>query len=135
MTPSLWLVVRVAHLLAAAIWTGGLVTLGVLVVALRRAGATREQLRAAARAFANLSWSGLGVAVATGVVQATTLRLWGHGALHVKLALVSTMVLLAGVHQLTARRTSARARGVIQLGILALALGTFVAAARLAAGA
>ena len=43
--------IRWLHLLAASVWTGGLIVLGALVVALRRAGVEREVLRAAARQY------------------------------------------------------------------------------------
>jgi putative copper export protein len=47
---------RFFHLLGAMVWVGGLITLGALVPALRKAGADRALLQAAARQFGRLSW-------------------------------------------------------------------------------
>lgn len=115
------------HLLAAAVWTGGLITLAVLVVALRNAGAERTQLQAAARAFGYLSWTALGVAVATGLYQLSTYG-WPWSRLTLKLTLVGISAALALFHQVTARRTSPAMRGVIQGVILVLAIAIFGAA-------
>ena len=68
----LWL-----HLLAAATWTGGLIVLAALVVALRRAGAERPLLQAAARQFSRVSWTAMFVAVLTGLAQLTCLAYHG----------------------------------------------------------
>ena len=66
---TMLLVTRWVHLVAVATWTGGLIVLAALVVALRRAGADRELLRAAARQFGRVSWAAMAVAVLTGVAQ------------------------------------------------------------------
>lgn len=115
------------HLLAAAVWTGGLITLSVLVVALRNAGAERSQLQAAARAFGYLSWTALAVAVATGLYQLSRFG-WPWGRLNIKLTLVVISAALALLHQLTARRTSPAVRGALQGVILVLAIAIFGAA-------
>jgi len=118
---------RWIHLLAAAIWTGGLITLAVTVVALRKAGAERSQLQAAARAFGYLSWTALAVAVATGLYQLSRLG-WLWGRIGLKVTLVGISAALALFHQLTARRTSPRVRGAVQGVILVLAIAIFGAA-------
>jgi len=46
--------IRWIHLLAAAIWIGGMITVAALVPALRGARATSDQIRAAARRFGAL---------------------------------------------------------------------------------
>lgn len=53
------------HVLAAAVWVGGQVTLAALVPALRSAGA--QVPRAAANAFNRVAWPAFGLLVATGV--------------------------------------------------------------------
>ena len=53
------------HVLAAAVWVGGQITLAALVPALRAAGA--DVPRAAARAFNRVAWPAFGVLVLTGV--------------------------------------------------------------------
>ncbi|MCB9594114.1 MAG: hypothetical protein H6719_15375 [Sandaracinaceae bacterium] len=124
--------VRFFHLLAAAVWTGGMLTLAVLVVALRKAGAQREQLQAAARMFARVSWTAMAIAIGTGLGQVVLMRLpWGYGRLHVKIGLVALAVIIAAVHQLTAKRTSAGVRGAIQGVLLLVSLGIFAAAVAL----
>ena len=50
------------HLLGAAVWLGGTITVGGLVPALRRAGAERPQLQAMARQFGKVSWAAIGLA-------------------------------------------------------------------------
>ena len=56
-------IVKWIHLLAAAVWTGGLIVLAFLVTAIRRVTDDREVLRASARAFGVVSWSAMGVAL------------------------------------------------------------------------
>ncbi|GMQ84906.1 MAG: hypothetical protein BMS9Abin07_0471 [Acidimicrobiia bacterium] len=115
------------HLLAAAVWTGGLITLAVLVTALRSAGADRSQLRAAARAFGYLSWTALAIAAGTGFYQLSRLG-WPWSRLNLKLTLVGASAALALFHQVTARRTSPALRGALQGIILVLAIAIFGAA-------
>jgi putative copper export protein len=121
-----------AHLLGAAVWTGGLIVLAAAVVALRKSGATRHQLQAVARQFGRLSWTALGVLVATGIWQVERIGLdWSYGRLVFKLVLVGVVAALALAHQLTARRTSPAVRGALQGVILLVSVGIFGAAARL----
>ena len=128
-----WLpVVRWVHLMAAATWMGGLVVLGVAVVALRRAGAERPLLQAVARAFARASWIAMALAVPTGLLQVVEMQLpWSYSRLHFKLGAVALVVLLAGIHQATARTSSPRARGMLQAAILVASAGVFAAAVAL----
>ena len=115
------------HLLGAAVWTGGLITLAALVVALRRAGADRPMLQAAARQFGRLSWTALGVAVVTGLWQMELIG-YAYSDITLKLSLVITAGVLALIHQLTARNTSATVRGAIQGVILVVSVLIFGAA-------
>ena len=125
------LVLRWIHLVAAATWVGGLVVMGPLVVSLRRSGVGSEQLRAGARALARVSWAAMIVAVVTGIAQAQILFPWTYPRLHAKIGLVALTCALAGVHQLTARTSSARVRGLLQGGILAASLLVVAAAVAL----
>jgi putative copper export protein len=120
---------RFVHLVAAATWLGGLIVLGALVPALRKAGADVELLRAAARRFAVVSWTAMGLAVAAGLLQVVAMHLpWTYGRLHVKITLVVVAIALAGFHQVTAKRASPRSRGIVQGLILLVSLGIFGAA-------
>ena len=120
------------HLLAAATWTGGLITVGALVPALRKAGVTRDQLRAMARRFGTVSWAAFAIIVMTGIAQVAELGIsWSNATLSLKLGLVVLAVALAGVHQVTARRTSHAVRGVIQGLILGVSLAIFAVAVTL----
>ena len=124
--------IRWVHLIAAAIWTGGLITLAALVVALRRAGATREHLQAAARMFGRVSWTALAVSVTTGILQVERLGFdWSDAALTRKLTLVLIAGGLALGHQVTARYTSPGLRGAIQGIILVVSIAIFGAAVAL----
>lgn len=123
-------IVKSIHLVAAAVWTGGLLVLAFSVVAIRSATDDVEVLRSVARMFARVSWVAMGVAIASGVwlfffwhLQASDLA--------VKWSLIGLSVALALGHQLTAKRTPPAIRGVIQLIIMLLAIGIFAAAVQL----
>lgn len=123
----LWL-----HLVAAAVWVGGLVTVGALVPALRSAGAERPMLQAMARRFGVVSWAAMALAVGTGVIQIPRLGYgWFDEPVVRKLGLVVVAIGLAAAHQLTARRTTAAVRGALQGIILLVSLGILAAAVAL----
>lgn len=129
------LVLRWVHLVAAATWTGGLIVLAALVVALRRAGAERSLLQASARQFGKVSWVAMAIALGTGVAQVELYGWpWTYGRLHAKLGLVALTVALALYHQLTAAKSSPAQRGIVQLLILLASLGVFGAAVALRLG-
>lgn len=127
-------VVRFLHLLATAVWVGGLITLGALVAAVRRAGADRSVLRAMAQQFGKVSWAAMAVAVVTGVIQLARLDVslgddTGYAvALLIKLTLVGAAGGLALFHQLTAKTASPASRAVVQVLILLASLGIVAAA-------
>ncbi len=127
-------IVRFFHILSAAVWVGGLITLGVLVGALRRSGVQREDLRTMANSFRGLWWMATFVAVATGLIG-----LWQSGGLpsddtgypqrlFVKLALIGVAVALAVGHTMTARTASAATRGLIQSANLIVGIAVIAAA-------
>lgn len=122
--------VKWVHLLAAAVWTGGLIVLGALVGAIRRSTDDREVLRAVARRFGVVSWIAFATAVATGLWMYADLGLpWRD------FELKGTLVLLAGilalVHQFTARRSTPAVRGILQAAILVISIAIFGAAVAL----
>lgn len=121
------------HELAAAVWVGGLITLGALVPALRRAGVDRAQLQAAARQFGRLSWTAMAALVITGLMRYIPGRVSydGNNVFLLKLGLVVVAVILAASHQFTARQTTPRTRGIIQGLIMLASLGAFAAATTL----
>lgn len=121
--------VRWLHLIAASVWVGGLITLGALVPALRRAGAGRELLQAMARQFGRVSWTAMAVAVLTGGLM--VIPYLDRPALAVKLGLVALTAGLAGWHQLAARNQSPAVRGALQGLILVSSLGIVAAAVAL----
>jgi putative copper export protein len=115
--------VRWLHLVAAATWVGGLVVMGPLVMSLRRAGVQREQLQAAARTFAAVTWIAMVTAIVTGVAQVELIGFsWSYPRLHVKIGLVSLACALALAHQLAARRVSGPVRGLQETAILVASL-------------
>lgn len=125
-------IVRVVHLLAAASWTGGLIVLAALVVTLLRAGADRAHIRLAARRFAQLSWTAMALAIATGLLQVHMIGYpWTYQRLHIKIGVVTLAVVMAAVHQLTATRTPPRIRGMFELALILVSIGIFVAAVAL----
>jgi hypothetical protein len=122
-------IVRFAHLLGAMVWVGGLITLGALIPALRRAGADRPMLQAVARQFARISWAAFAIAVLTG--GWAMIDYLEAPALPWKLGFVALAGGLALWHQLGARNQSARTRGILQGMILLASLGIVAAAVAL----
>ncbi|MFC2153755.1 hypothetical protein ACFLQ7_03905 [Actinomycetota bacterium] len=119
-----------AHLLAAAVWTGGLIVLGFLVAAIRKQTDDVEVLRAMARRFGVVSWTAMAIAITAGIWMYTELGLpWRDFEL--KGGLIVLAVILAAVHQFTAERTSPAVRGILQLAILIVSVGIFGAAVAL----
>lgn len=113
--PSIDTVRMFLHLLAAAVWVGGQLTLAGLVPALRRYD--REAPRVAARAFNRVAWPAFAVLVLTGLwnieaerdhLEGTTLT-----TLVVKLVVVAVSGVTAWLH---GRATTTR--GVAVFGAL-----------------
>jgi len=124
-------IVKWVHLLAAAVWTGGLITLAFLVTAVRSATDSIDVTRAVARRFSVLSWLAFAVAIITGTWMYTDIGLpWED------FSTKGTLIILAGglalLHQLTAKRSSPAVRGIIQALILIVSIGIFGAAVVLA---
>lgn len=109
-----------------------MVTLSMLVVALRRAGNSRDTLRVAARSFAQLPWGAMAEALTTGFLQVWLRGIpWAYAPLQWKFTAVATAVVLSAIHHATARNSGAAARSMIQLLILVASIAIFVAAANL----
>ena len=123
-------VVRWFHLLAAAVWIGGTITVASIVPVLRRAGTPIEQVRAVARRFGVVAWSALTVSVTTGIVQLDRLdvNLKGNTALAIKLTLVGLAAALAWIHQMVAKSSSAAVRGMMEGLLLLIGLAILAAA-------
>jgi putative copper export protein len=128
--------IRFLHLLAAAVWIGGMITVGALVPAMRRAGATQEVVRATARRFGVVAWAALGLAIATGIAQLFTLSIptRGNAALAIKLVLVALAAFVAWLHQMLSRDASPALRAALQGVLLVLGLGILAAAIALHGG-
>ena len=123
---------RWIHLVAAATWLGGMITLGVLVGVLRKQNVEREVLVAAAQAFGKLSWTAMVIAIATGIAQVHLMHLpWKHPPLHMKLGLIALTIGVTIVHTRVAKRLGPGARGAMHAVMLLLSLGIFAAAVRL----
>ena len=102
------LLVRSLHLIAAAIWAGGLVFLGLAAVASRRTLDAESRIRffrAVGRRFAVVGGVALAVLIATGIDMGSDRHVWDDlGAteygrtLRVKVVLVALVVLLTLLH-------------------------------------
>lgn len=123
LSPSADTVRIFVHVLAAAVWAGGQLTLAGLVPALR---STAEGApRAAARAFNKVAWPAYGVLVATGVwnlveVDFTDARTDYQVTVFVKLLAVAASGIGAGIHAVSRSRAALAAGGAVA-GIGALA--------------
>ncbi|MGH8870996.1 MAG: hypothetical protein ACRDWS_03370 [Acidimicrobiia bacterium] len=113
-------VVFYLHLLAATVWVGGLITLGIIVSAVRRVADDRALIGAIARRFGAVSWVAVAVLVVTGLILAAGYG-W-TGLLLIKVSLVLASIMLALWHTLGARTQAPSTRGLIQATILVLAL-------------
>ncbi len=111
------------HLVAAAVWLGGLITLGALVAAVRKAGVDRSVLQAMARQFGRVSWTAMGIAVLSGAWMA--IDFLDEPRLAVKVGVVVLTAGLAAWHQFAARDQSPRMRGILQGLILLSSLVTY----------
>ena len=123
-------VLKWIHLLAAAVWTGGLIVLAFSVDAIRKQTDDREVLRAVARRFGVVSWTALAIAIITGFTMYTDYGLpWS--TFQTKGTLIAIVVVLALVHQFTAKKSSPAVRGILQLAILVVSVLIFGAAVAL----
>ena len=120
-------VARWIHLLAAAVWTGGLIVLAFLVTAVRRETDDKDVLRAMARQFGIVSWIAFTIALGTGTWMYTDLGLpWEQFSTKGTLIVLASG--LALIHQFTAKRSSPAVRGIIQMIIVTASIGIFGAA-------
>lgn len=135
LSPSWPILVLWLHIIAACVWIGGQITLGMLVPLLR---SDRQLVLAAARRFGWLGWSAFAVLIATGVVNMheigvsfTALNATPTGrTLSLKLALVIISGLAAAAHSLLPRLMAEGSPRRALTGILAgLALLAALAAA------
>lgn len=125
---TLWI-----HLIAAAVWLGGMIVVAAVMPAIRKAGGTDEVVRATARAFGQVSWIAMGLAVISGLVLLWDMRIGFRSTsfvagLAVKLLAVGLAIALALWHQFSARTASDAARRAIQVLILLATLGIYATA-------
>jgi uncharacterized membrane protein len=95
------------HVLAAAVWVGGQLTLGALLPVLRRAGA--EVPRSAAQAFGRLAWTAFAVLVVTGVWNIAAYDHRGADGVAATMTVKVVLVTLSGIATLVHVRASSRA--------------------------
>lgn len=125
--------IRWFHLLAAAVWIGGMIVVASIVPALRKSGAERRHLQAAARRFGAVAWVALTLSAVTGVLQLYRLQIEvrGNTTLMVKLLLVGLAVGIAFTHQELARDANPAVRGAMEGMLLLIGLGILTAAVAL----
>ena len=111
------------HLVAAAVWLGGLITLGAVVMTLRKEGVDRSVLQAVARQFGRLSWTALALSVLSGGWMA--IDYLDAPLVPVKVAAVAVTAGLAAWHQFAARNQTPKMRGILQGLILVSSLVVF----------
>jgi putative copper export protein len=119
------------HVLAAAVWVGGQITVAGLVPTARQLGA--DAPRRVARAFARVSWPAYAVLLATGVWNVTATRKGQPHAWQAVLGVKIAVALLAGLAAWLHGRATSR-RGLAVWGavagvssVTAVVLGVFLA--------
>ena len=119
------------HLLAAAVWVGGQITLAGLVPALRASADGAP--RAAARAFNRVAWPAYGVLVATGVWNLVEVSIGDTSTeyqvtLFVKLLVVAASGVAAFVHGRASTKAALAIGGAASglTALLALFLGALL---------
>lgn len=119
------------HVLAAAVWVGGLLTMAGLVPAARSIGA--DAPRTLARAFSRLMWPAYAVLLITGVWNVSAVHAGQPGAWQAVLGVKIAVVLLAGAAAYLHGRSTSRA-GLAVWGavtalssVTALVMGVFLA--------
>lgn len=119
------------HVLAAAVWVGGQITVAGLVPTARSLG--DDAPRQVARAFSRLSWPAFGVLVATGIWN---LLAESHGqdvawqaVLGVKVLVVALAGIAAWLHGSARSRSASAVWGAVTgvASLAALVLGVFLA--------
>jgi putative copper export protein len=96
MLPVSWDTIRLfLHVLAAAVWVGGQITLAGLVPVLRRLGA--DIPRAAARRFNVIAWPAFGVLVITGIWNIAAVHSQIKGSYETTLVVKLIVVVISGV--------------------------------------
>jgi putative copper export protein len=118
------------HVLAAAVWVGGQITVAGLVPTARQLG--NDAPRRVARAFSRLSWPAYGVLVATGIWNVAAVHKGQSNAWQVVLGVKIGVVALAGLSAWLHGRSRSKA-GLAAWGALtslsslaALTLGVFL---------
>lgn len=131
LTPDLQTVRITLHLLAAAVWVGGQLTLAGLVPALRSAG--DDVPRIAARAFNRVAWPAYGVLLATGTWNLFEVSLADRSSAYqvtvlVKLLVVAASGIAAAVHGAARSRAALAVGGAISglTAVLAVLLGALL---------
>lgn len=119
------------HVLAAAVWVGGQITVAGLVPTARQLGP--DAPRRVARAFSRLSWPAYLVLLATGVWNVAAVHRGQPSAWKVTLMVKIAVVVLAGVsawlHGRSRSRTGLALWGAVTslTSLAALTLGVFLA--------
>jgi len=119
------------HVLAAAVWVGGQLTLAGLVPTARGLG--EGAARSLAKAFARIQWPAYGVLLITGLWNVSATHAGQPGAwqvvLGVKIAVVLVAGLGAGLHSRATTKAGLAAWGAVTAvaSVAALALGVFLA--------
>lgn len=119
------------HVLAAAVWVGGQLTVAGLLPTVRRLG--DDASRKIAGAFARLSWPAYAVLVATGIWNVFAAGAGQPGGwrvvLYVKIAVVVAAGLAAWLHGRATRRTWLAVWGAAAglTSVTALVMGVFLA--------
>jgi putative copper export protein len=124
-------IAKLAHLLSAAVWGGGLIVLAALVAAVRAQTDDREVLRVMARRYSVVSWVALAFALGSGLWLYYTVGWADPKLFEVKWSLITVAIGVTFIHQVFAKRMSPAVRGITQVIILVLTIGVFAAAVSL----
>lgn len=121
-------VIRFVHIVAAAVWVGGIIVTAAVMASLQRAGAGAREVAAAARGFGSVAWPAMALSVATGIAKIVRFDLEFDAALTAKVALTVAAVVLAFWHQTGGgRRLRAQVQSLARGLLLLTGLGLIAA--------
>ncbi len=119
--------IRWLHVLSAAVWVGGLLTLVLIIPTARRSGSTGREIRAMGRAYGRVAWPAVVIAIGSGITMVLREHLdWlGDQKLLTKTGLSAVAVALIAWHQAKTPSGARVTKGAIRMLLLLVGVALF----------